>query len=242
MEEIDYAALATELEELLKLQSPALAIGFSHTAPAGVPAFAGERPAPSADGRTGKVTAGCVFWMHAARGAFTTVPADHGNCSVGSLTHGLKTLEEAARGADVAAVVEAGWVRPELFPQIPAVKERFDYISYGPLKQSTFSPDVVFLRLYPKQLMMLHEAVPELRLEGKPQCHIVAIAKEQGEPAVSVGCMLSRVRTGMSNNEVTCALPAKQLPEVVERLRAVCAADAAVAGYASEDARRFRPS
>ena len=45
--------------------------------------------------------------------------------------------------------------------------------------------------------MVLSDAVPGLRIEGKPQCHIVAIAKEQGEVAASVGCALSRVRTGM---------------------------------------------
>lgn len=38
-------------------------------------------PAPTPDGRTGKVSAGCVFWMKATERAFTTVPEDHGNCN-----------------------------------------------------------------------------------------------------------------------------------------------------------------
>ena len=46
--------------------------------------------------------------------------------------------------------------------------------------------------------MLLHDAWPSLRFEGKPQCHSIPIAKESGELAVSVGCMLSRVRTAMS--------------------------------------------
>ena len=61
--------------------------------------------------------------------------------------------------------------------------------------------------------MLLHDAWRGLRFEGKPQCHIIPIAKESGEIAVSVGCMLSRVRTGMSNNEVTCAIPATSNPD-----------------------------
>jgi len=45
----------------------------------------------------------------------------------------------------------------------------------------------------------------------------------------------------MSNSEMTCAIPAKQLAEVVERISAAGTADHAVAGYAAEDARRFPP-
>ena len=100
-------------------------------------------------------------------------------------------------------------------------------------------PDVVLLRLNPKQVMILHDAMPGMRMEGKPQCHIIAIAKEQQEVAASVGCMLSRVRTGLPNSQMTCAIPARRLAEVVERLKATCAADTTVAAYAAEDARRF---
>jgi uncharacterized protein (DUF169 family) len=51
--------------------------------------------------------------------------------------------------------------------------------------------------------------------------------------------MLSRVRTGMATTEMTCAIPAKRLHEVVEKLRGACSADKAVASYASEDSKRF---
>ncbi|HVF89947.1 MAG TPA: hypothetical protein VNH22_07760, partial [Blastocatellia bacterium] len=78
-----------------------------------------------------------------------------------------------------------------------------------------------------------------LRFEGKPQCHIIAIAKEQNEPAVSVGCMLSRVRTGLPNSEMTCAIPAGKLSDVIAALKTTAVADYAVASYASQDAQRF---
>ena len=45
--------------------------------------------------------------------------ADHGNCSVGSLTHGFKTLDEVAGNSDVAVVLESGWMTMEDVPQIP---------------------------------------------------------------------------------------------------------------------------
>ena len=78
---------------------------------------------------------------------------------------------------------------------------------------------MVFLRVNAKQVMALSDAIPDIPFKGKPECHIIAIAKEQQRVAVSVGCMLSRVRTGMPNTEMTAAVPARHLQEVVNRLR-----------------------
>ena len=238
----DSTTLATQAEtltSLLGLSHPPLAIIFSPDAPDGVARFDAAMSEPTPDGRTGRVAAGCVFWVEARDKTFATVGEDHGNCSVGSLTHGFKTLEEAATGADVAALVESEWVTPDVFPHIPTIAEKPGFVTYGPLAEAPSVPDVVFVRLNGKQAMMLHDAWPELRVEGKPQCHIIAIAKEAGEIALSVGCMLSRVRTGMSNNEVTCAIPAVKLGALLERLATANSADMKVAAYASADAKRF---
>jgi len=234
-----FVAKSQELQEALNLATPAIAITFSHGAPDDVADFDGNPPKPTDDGRTGKVSAGCVFWGKATDGSFVTRPADHANCNVGSYTHGLRTLEEAAKGDDVAALLESGWVTPEALPTIPHVTEKFSVITYGPLAEAVGVPDVVLLHLNPKQIMMLSDAIPEMRIEGKPQCHIIAVAKEQGDVAASVGCMLSRVRTGMKNNEMTCAIPGQRLEEIVDRLTKAVAVDKTVAIYASEDAKRF---
>ena len=235
----DCKSLDHDLKDLLGLAVPPIAITFSKDEPENVERFDAPMPPPTEDGRTGRVPAGCVFWVKATDRTFVTVPEDHGNCSIGSLTHGLMSLNEAAPHADIAALVESEWVDPAVFPQIPTVAERPDYITYGPLADASDDPDVVFIRMNGKQLMMLHDAWPELRVEGKPQCHIIPIAKEHGEVAASVGCMLSRVRTGMSNNEVTCAIPWAALPHVIENLRGSVLADIKVARYAAADGRRF---
>jgi uncharacterized protein (DUF169 family) len=235
----DWSQLASRLSDSLKLSSPPLAISFHESAPAGVASF--DEPMPDAlpDGRTGRVPAGCVFWMKATDRTFSTVAADHGNCSVGSLTHGFKTLAEVAGNSDVAALLESGWVTMDVVPQIPVVHDKPGAVVYGPLAETPTDPDVVFLRVNGKQMMVLSDAIPGLRIEGKPQCHIVAIAKEEGVPAASVGCALSRVRTGMSVNEMTMAIPGPKLEEVVESLERNAVADNAVARYAGDDARRF---
>ncbi|MGH9026571.1 MAG: DUF169 domain-containing protein [Acidimicrobiia bacterium] len=238
----DWKHLAIELDNTLHLIAPPLAITFADAPPAGVPAFAEPMPEPMPDGRTGRVSAGCVFWIKAAERTFSTVAQDHANCSVGSLTHGLKTMEEIAGNSDVAALLDTGWVTMDVVPEIPVVTKRPGAVMYGPLAETPVDPDVVFLRVNAKQLMVLSDAIPGLRVEGKPQCHIVAIAKEQGEPAASVGCALSRVRTGIDATEMTCAIPADRFAEVVAAITANATADAAVASYAAEDAQRFAES
>ncbi|MGB5497084.1 MAG: DUF169 domain-containing protein [Sedimenticolaceae bacterium] len=235
----DYKALASELSYILNLQTAPLAISFTQEVPEGVHRFDAVMPEPTADGRTGRVPAGCVFWIKAQDRTFTTAAEDHGNCSVGSVTHGLKTLGQVSNNSDIACLVDAGWVTPEMFPQIPVVKGSPKYVTYGPLYETSVNPDVVFLRLNGKQAMVLSDAVPNISFQGKPQCHIVAIAKERNEVAISVGCMLSRVRTGMANTEMTCAIPANRLHEVVENLRGACSSDKAVASYAGDDSKRF---
>lgn len=236
----DYAALSCELVDILRLAVPPLGIAFRNTAETeGVPHYDAPHPAPTGDGRTGAVAAPCVFWFKGTDRVFSTVADDHANCSVGSYTHGFKSLEEVAGKEDVAALVGSGWVTPEIFPHVPAVKDRPQSIVYGPLDALPVEPDIVFLRLNAKQAMVLDDAVGGVRFEGKPQCHVLAMAKDDQQVAISVGCMLSRVRTGMNNNEMSCAMPAARLAEVVDALKQNAGVERQVASYAAADAARF---
>jgi uncharacterized protein (DUF169 family) len=234
-----WARRSDELTNLLGLAASPIAITFANSVPDGVPQFDSAKPEPTADGRTGRVPAGCVFWMRATTRTFDTVPDDHRNCSVGMLTHGLQGLEEAARGADVGTLVETGWITTEAAANIPTVKERHDHIVYGPLAETPVEPDVVLLRINARALMILMDSFPGLRVEGKPQCHIVALAKQEGLVAVSAGCALSRSRTGMSAAEMTCAIPADKLEKALSVVRATADTDTGVARYAAADSRRF---
>jgi uncharacterized protein (DUF169 family) len=235
----DWNQLANDLGDVLALAAPPIAITFGDAPPVGVAAFDDSMPEPMPDGRTGRVPAGCAFWIKSVNRTFSTVAEDHGNCSVGSLTHGFKTLDEVAGNSDVAALLDTGWVTMDVVPQIPVIAEKPGAVTYGPLAETPVDPDVVLVRVNGKQLMVLHDAMPDMHLEGKPQCHIVALAKEQGVVAASVGCALSRVRTGMSANEMTCAIPAAKLTDVLAALATTASADGQVASYAGEDALRF---
>lgn len=235
----NWPQLAVELSDVLALEAPPVAITFSEAPPAGVEAFDAPMPEPLPDGRTGRVPAGCAFWIKSADKTFSTVAEDHGNCSVGSVVLGFKTFDEVAGNSDVAAMLETGWVTTDVVPQIPVITEKPGAVTYGPLTETPFDPDVILIRVNGEQLMLLHDALPDMHLAGKPQCHIVALAKDQGIVAASVGCALSRVRSGMSVNEMTCAIPAARLGEVLSALITTAGADGQVASYAGEDALRF---
>ncbi|HLX88732.1 MAG TPA: hypothetical protein VKR22_09810, partial [Acidimicrobiales bacterium] len=97
--------LAEALTSSLHLAVPPIAISFEREAPDDVAAFDEPMSEPAADGRQGRVPAGCVFWVRATDHTFSTAPRDHGNCSVGSYTHGLAALEDVVGNDDVATLL-----------------------------------------------------------------------------------------------------------------------------------------
>ncbi len=235
----NWSDLAERLVAVLRLSSVPVAISFAGAPPPGVERFDAPMVSVSEDGRRGRVPAGCVFWLHGAERTFATAPEDHGNCSVGSVTHGLLAPKDVVDHSDLAELVGAGWVGAEVLDRLPKVSGRPGSVVYAPLRETPVEPDVVLLRVNARQLMVLSDALPGLSIEGKPQCHIVALAKEQGVPAASVGCALSRQRTGMRPEEMSCALPAAQLDSIVEAVEKASEVDAVVGRYAAQDAGRF---
>lgn len=237
----DWGGLSQRLADLLGLEHAPIAITFSESPVAedsGIAPFGGPLSEPTPDGRSGAVPAPCVFWMHAHTRTFFTTPDDHGNCSVGEYTHGLVEAGDILEREDVGTLLEVGWVTMEAFAGVAALERRPSSILYGPLADTPHSPDVVLLRLSAYQAMELGDAV-SIHLSGKPQCQILPIAIDQDKVALSMGCALSRARTGMGDDELTCAIPPGQLAEIVANLEGVVGADKQVVGYAHADAARF---
>lgn len=180
-----------------------------------------------------------MFWIKGAHAQYVTRADDHANCSVGSLTHGFRSLPEVAANDDVRALLASGWVDEAGVSALPVVPRGTDTVAYAPLATASFPPQVVLVRLNARGLMTVKSAVPELPVEGKPQCHIVAMAKNQQRAAASVGCALSRARTGLRVDELTCVFPAATLPTLIVELEHHAALDSSMARYAGADAQRF---
>lgn len=233
------SALSNELADLLHLALAPVAITFHADADEAVaPRFTQPMSNPTEDGRSGRVPASCVFWSYGHEATFSTVPDDHGNCSVGRFTHGMAQAGDILDKSDVATLLDVGWVTMEAFAGVAAKSSAPAAVTYGPLGDADENVDVILLRISPRQMMEIADAVA-VDLSGKPQCQIIPRALEHNVFAVSMGCALSRERIGMSDDELTVALPAGRLEELVVGLRSVCRADEAVVGYAAADKERF---
>lgn len=234
----NHVAAHSELVDLLGLAHAPVAITLHTEVPEDASWFDEPMTEPTGDGRAGRVPAACVFWDRAHTASFTTAPEDHGNCSVGRFTHGLVGAEGILDKTDVGTLLEVGWVTMEAFAGVAALERAPAAISYGPLAEVSGEPDVILLRISPKQMMEIADAIA-VEFSGKPQCQIIPRAADRNVVAASMGCALSRARIGMSDDEMTCAVPASRLDELLEGLRRVSRADKAVAGYALADKTRF---
>jgi uncharacterized protein (DUF169 family) len=236
---MSHATLSATLTGLLGLEHAPIAITFLDEIPDdGTALFNEPMSEPTEDGRSGRAAAPCVFWMHAHERTFDTLAEDHGNCSVGRFTHGFADAGDILDKSDVAALLDVGWVTMEAFAGVAALSRRPAGVRYGPLAEAVTDPEVVLLRVTPRQMMEINDAV-DVDWSGKPQCQILPRAAEQGLIAASMGCALSRARTGMGDDELTVAVPGHRVEELVNALQPVTTADQAVVGYAVADLARF---
>jgi len=163
---------AQRLEALLGLKWQPVAVGFLNEPPAGLARVA----APA--------RAGCGYWKLAAQGqAFYTEAADHYNCPVGALTHGIELPPEQAAELQRLAgmMLDLKYLREEEIPAIPRRRQPFRVAAYAPLASAPFPPDVVIVRLNGRQLMLLNEAAGPAGLMGRPTCAMLAEAAERSE-------------------------------------------------------------
>src|SRR5687767_14759668 len=95
---------ASQLQHLLDLESPPVAVTFQVSPPAGVPRVDAAGPAS------------CAYWKRAAGGeVFYTEAADHYRCPVGAYTHGvdLPPQQQEELQDVVGTMVGLGYLRPE---------------------------------------------------------------------------------------------------------------------------------
>ncbi|GBL19362.1 hypothetical protein EMGBS3_10680 [Anaerolineaceae bacterium] len=139
-----------DVQLLLGLRQPPIAIGFLQSVPAGLPRWDG--PA---------LAAGCGFWPQAMAGrSFYTLASDHFNCAVGCHTHRLELSPERAGelGQAIGLMTDCGYIAPEEVAGIPVLASTPRAVAYGPADNPGFAADVVLIAAQPAQAMLLYEA------------------------------------------------------------------------------------
>src|SRR3954464_4525312 len=201
-------------QQALRLSSPAIAIAFRDSPPAGVP-HASPGPASCEYGK--RAAGGEVFWTDAA---------DHQNCPIGAHTHGVQMSEAEKQELMglVGTMIQLGYIRMEEVPGIPHRKAPLQVAVYAPLSKMPCPPDLVLVRGTAAQLMVLVEAAqaagvaPDAPAMGRPTCAALPQALDSRRPAMSLGCIGNRVYTGLEDGEGYVAVPASALEAVSAKL------------------------
>src|SRR5215831_16096532 len=134
---MDRATVAQQLQGLLGLRNPPVALAFQASPPAGVPRVDAAGPS------------GCTYWKYAAEGrTFFTEAADHYNCPVGAYTHGIDLPAERAHELPdvLGTMFRLSYLRPEEVAGVPRREGSFGVAVYAPLADAPFEPDVVLVR------------------------------------------------------------------------------------------------
>jgi uncharacterized protein (DUF169 family) len=222
------AAYEREIAAVVKTDRRPVTVTFLDAPPANVVKFEGSEPS------------GCSFWRLAAQGrTFYTVPENHFNCAVGAYTHNIALSPEREQETEqtLKMMFDLGYVKPEEVPQIPRLTKAPATILYAPLGDATAPPDVVLFAAKPAAAMLLQEAAGRAGVGsgtpalGRPTCMALPASLQHGT-ITSLGCMGNRVYTGLGEDELYVVLRGKDIASVVEALKTIGNANAALKDYA----------
>lgn len=214
--------MKTSLADLLRLDSPPIAIAFVDQAPPGVPHVSAVEPAS------------CGYWRRAAAGeVFFTVADDHKRCPVGAHTHNapLSPAERQELLRVVEMMVDVSYLRLQDVAQIPKLETPLSVAVYAPLGAAPVPADVVLVRGNAYQLMVLAEAAQAAGVAGtgptmgRPTCAVLPETINSKRTSASFGCAGNRIYTGAAETEAYFAIPGAQLAKVEESLAVIVRAN-----------------
>ena len=224
----NWKEMEQQVAAVIKAVRRPVAVTFLDAAPAGVVKFEGTEPS------------GCSFWRLAAEGRmFYTVPENHFNCAVGAYTHNIPLSAEREKETEqtLKMMFELGYVKPEEVRQIPRLAKGPKAILYSPLSEASATPDVVLFACKPAGAMLLQEAANRAGVGtgapalGRPTCMALPAAMQHGTIS-SLGCIGNRVYTGLAEDEMYVVVRGKDLATIVDALKTIENANAALLNYA----------
>ena len=222
----NYARIEQQLTEALALTRRPVAIAFL------------DGPLPGVEPFTGTLPSGCSFWSLAADGrTFSTAPADHHNCPIGSYTHNIPLPAERQHElTDMLSLMgEIGYLRMQEVQGVPRLPRTPAITVYAPLADTPAAPDVVIVVGAPNQLMLLNEAATRIGLQaasllGRPTCMAIPAALSSGV-ASSLGCVGNRVYTGLADDEFYTVVRGADLERLTKEMSTITAANVMLAEY-----------
>lgn len=229
--------LTSRLLTLLQLKQPPVGLAFVESLPEGITRT--QRRVPSA----------CTFWRLAEQGVFYATAEDHRECPIGMLTMGFPMQAETQQFAQtlVQTMANVEYFSPAEVSALPVVEKPHQHIVYGRLDQFPMQADVVLCILETQQAMLVAEAVGHANwlqtagqsIFGRPTCAVIPRTLRTGTTAMSFGCVGARTYIGLSSSELVLTLPGPQLPNLVERLETIVAANLALLPFHQGQKEKF---
>lgn len=189
----DLGALARQLSNDLELTEPPIQISYLDAAPKGVPEHPGGAPSV------------CTFFAEGrSRPFFAGLPA-HEACEIGAFVLGVAPEGDVGQRlmATVGTMQREGYLAPGDEAKIPRNAKPPRFVAYGPLGSLPMSPTNVLIFARPKSAMLAAEAAPgSVPMNGRPMCAIVPTLNQGAPVAMSIGCIGSRIYTGMGDDRM----------------------------------------
>lgn len=223
-----YEDSAKLLQEGLKLALPPVAVKFVDGPPAGIQGL--QQAGPSA----------CSYWRKAEQGLFYASAADHYGCPIGAMVMGFDLPEAVGQELMglVGSMLGVSYISEDEIANIPKVEKKPGGIVYGPLAGFPMEPDSVIVWPTPAQAMILQEwsggakwaKAPQGFVYGRPGCGAVAVAGNQGSPAMSLGCIGMRTFTQVPDDRCLLVIPGAALGEMQQGLQRVLSVNETMKG------------
>jgi uncharacterized protein (DUF169 family) len=195
-----------------------------------------------------RVPSACTFWRLAEQGVFYANAEDHQECPIGMMTMGFTMPVSAQERAQalVQTMASVQYFSPAEVSALPVVKKPHQSIVYGRLDALAVEADVVLCILDTQQAMLVAEAMGQVNwlqsgqsTFGRPTCGVIPRTLQTGETSMSFGCVGARTYINLTPGEVVLTIPAAQFAGLVEKLKTIVAANAALAPFHQQQKARF---
>jgi uncharacterized protein (DUF169 family) len=226
----DYQEISKELTRELGLSSAPVQVTYLEHAPQGVPQHPGGVPSV------------CTFFSEGRKSPFYADLHAHEDCEIGAFVLGI--APEGEVGGRLMSMVgmmqKEGYLSPGDEAKIPRNSKPPRYVAYGPLGTLPMAPTNVLLFASAKSAMLAMEAAPgPVPMNGRPMCAVVPTLNQGAPVAVSIGCIGSRIYTGLEDGEMIVGIRGDHLQSFAASVRKIRHANDVVA---AEDSRRKKQS
>lgn len=231
-----YKDLAERFASYLQLQHAPVGLAFVEQVPETVQHVA--RQVPSA----------CTFWHLAEQGVFYANAQDHQQCPIGMMTMGFTMPPAAQQRAQELVETMAGVQYFSLaeVSALPVVQKPHESIVYGRLDQFPLEADVILCILNTQQAMLVAETLGQVNwlqggqsAFGRPTCGVIPRTVQTAEASLSFGCVGARTYIDLTPGEVVLTIPAQQFASLVEKLKTIVEANAALAPFHQQQKAAF---